>query len=194
MVDAYRVPSGEPIARLEGASVVVPLGLPLPRLCVLCGGQKKLNDRAMSLQEASGGFVVGPIWLVAAAVLLRAVHNELERKVVPPGPLEYSCCTPCELRARDARQLGSGLWVGAGVGALGAATAGFNGAPFLGVGILLATSAGVWFAYRRFIRGRSFSVRLQGKEVVLTGVHGDAVQSLLVSRLAPTDADVPVGA
>lgn len=194
MVGPYRVPPGEPTARLEGASVLVPLGLPLPRLCVLCGGRKKLNDRAMSFQDASGGIVVGPIWLVAAAVLLRAVHSELERDVVLPPPLEYSCCTPCELRARDARQLGGGLLVGAGVGALGAATAGFNGAPFLGVGILLATIAAVCFTHRKFIRGRIFSARLEGKEVALTGVHGDAVQALLVARLAATDADVPLGA
>lgn len=189
-MDAYRVPPGEPIARLDGASVLVRRGVPLPRLCVLCGGRKKLNDRAMSFEETGGG-MAGPVWLVVAVVLVRALHRELSRDVVPPAPLEYSCCTPCELRARDASQLGRGLLIAAGVGVLGAATAGFNDAPVLGVGILLVTIVGVWLAHRKLMKGRRLSARVRGTEVALKGIHGDMVQALLLVRLAPADADVP---
>jgi hypothetical protein len=188
MRDAYRVQPGEAVGRLDGSSVVVRVGAPLPRVCVLCGGRKKLNDRELRFDQSSGGMVAGPIWLVAAVVVLREVHRELEKDVPPPAPLHYSACTPCELRARDARQLQPAIMIGGGVGVLGAMTAGLNGAPILGVLLLLVSAAGAWLAYQTLISGRRFSASLRDDGVALRGIHGDAVQALLAVRLPGTDA------
>jgi len=188
MSDPYRAPPGESMARLDGDFVVIRDGVALPRLCVLCGGRKKLNDRQVRFDEPSGGMTVGPVWLLAAVALLRVVHRELEKSTPARLPLQYTCCSPCERRARDAEQLHAPLGIAGLVGALGAATAGFNGAPVLGVGILFITVVAVWVAYRKLVRGRNFSVRRRLDGVALGGIHGDAVQALLALRI---DAQAP---
>jgi hypothetical protein len=186
MLDAYRALPGEAVARLDGSSVIVRLGTPLPRLCVLCGGRKKLNDRELRLDEPSGHMMGGPFWLIAIVAVLREVHRELEKDVPPPAPLQYSCCTPCELRARDARQLQPAVIIGALVGLLGATTAGLNGAPVLGVSLVLITLVASWLGYRKLVRGRQFSARLRKDGVALRGIHGNAIQALLTVRLPAT--------
>ena len=182
MEDAYRTAPGEALALLDGKDLVVRPGAALPRVCLLCGKRKKLNDRELRFENRGGGLVVGPVWLVLAVTIIGALHREVTKDVPVPPPLAYTCCTPCERRATDARQLTPAIWLGFGILVLGAATAGFNGAPILGVAILVIAAVGAWLAHRTFLRGRSFSARLRENGVALRGIHGDAAQAMLVTR------------
>jgi hypothetical protein len=103
-------------------------------------------------------------------------------EVVPP-PLLYHCCKACEARATDARHSQPFVVIGAVVGLLGAATAGFNGAPLLGVVIAIATCAIAAVVYRRLVVGRRFSARPRSDGIVVAGVHGSVAQALLAVRL-----------
>jgi hypothetical protein len=122
----------------------------------------------------------------------KAIRDELNKDAPVPPPLAYSCCSACERRAKDAGQLAPAIWIGFGIGVLGAATAGFNGAPALGVAILMVACAGAWLAHRKLL-SRNFSARLREGGVALSGIHPDAAQALLAVRIvAPAGERVPV--
>jgi len=139
-------------------------------------------QRALRFEHPRGTVMVGPVWLVLAAVVLSALARQADRAKPLHAPMPYWVCKPCELRARDSRQLRPAVVIGAAVGVLGAATAGFNGFPALGVGILVTSLAGGWWLYRRFCRGPGFSFRGRDDGVALTGVHGDFVLAVLAMR------------
>jgi hypothetical protein len=178
--DTYRARADAPIASMRGRLLIVKDGSTLPRICVLCGGRKKLRERRFALRRQSSFFVAGPAPLVLFLALLFSVSNAMARTAT----LTLSTCTPCELRARDRAHAVPFVVIGALVGLFATATAGFNGHPWVAAFIALATAVALVVAFRIVRRIPAWRLVAVGDDggVALAGFHPAAIDAILLTQ------------
>ena len=97
-------------------------------------------------------------------------------------------CSACERAELDAGAFSTFGWIGAGVILIGAATAGFNDHPFLGIflaAVALAAAVGVWFRFT--LRTLRVMREYSDGTLAVRNVHPACARAAVEG--APSDAD-----
>ncbi len=174
--EPYRTPSAAgSLVTVDGKELHVPDGGRLPRVCVLCGATRRLQEEAHALEwKPAGGLVfllLGPLGRVA--------HDTLRRT----ARVTYSTCQPCVSRSRNRRDLVNGLALGVGIVLLAAATIGLNGAPFWGVGIGIVGVGGLAYVMSRLSRSLVWVTYIHGNGTVhFRGICAAAAKAAVENR------------
>jgi len=173
-MDAYRVAlSATSGAAMDGADLVVPRGIELPRLCAKCGATKKLARLAHPF--ASVPVVLYAAFFLASPIFFVILYVALRRQ----ASVTLSLCKACERTTLDAKALRRLTVVGGLALFIGVLTAAFNGATITAAIISLA-GALIAIPAMRYARRRDLWAAYIGpRHVILRGVHPAAAQATI---------------
>jgi hypothetical protein len=143
----------------------------LRRICLGCGGKEGVRySEKLFFHACSRLRPRGSVWLFGALFVMTRVRKTAR--------LRLPRCSTCKEIADRAEMLQGPLIVGSIVFGFAAATAAGNGAPWIGLALLVVGSVAAGTSYRTWGRIPIYAVHIDDTGITLKGIHPAALDRL----------------